>query len=109
VGKLLQSYLDTVKVWGSSPHVPTISSMGLERIPDSLARNEPVIPRTQWKTVPSGCPRSGATVTLPFPTQWARTCLFFVGNFLRMVNDEEPILPTTSMLAMKLLSPSKYA
>jgi len=24
--------IDTVEVWGSSPHVPTISFMGLERI-----------------------------------------------------------------------------
>ena len=40
---------DTVEVWGSSPHVPTISSIRLERIPkNSLARDQPVIPRTQF-------------------------------------------------------------
>jgi ABC-type xylose transport system permease subunit len=33
VGGNDQANLDTVEVWGSSPHVPTISSMGLKRTP----------------------------------------------------------------------------
>jgi hypothetical protein len=35
-----QANLDTVEVWGSSPHVPTIFSIGIERIPKLL---QPVI------------------------------------------------------------------
>src|SRR5450759_4777531 len=36
-----QANLDTVEVWGSSPHVPTILSIGIERIAKIL---QPVIP-----------------------------------------------------------------
>jgi hypothetical protein len=34
--KVKSRKIDTVEVWGSSPHVPTILSIGIERIPKIL-------------------------------------------------------------------------